>query len=246
MKKIFRVVIIIGIFILMALICTTPVFAAPSDIANISITCTDTTISLWWSIAAGSTSTVIRYSTITYPATPAGGTAVYSGSDSSYTLSGLIAGTTYYFSAWGYDGATYSTNKITTVITTYPVALPSGGTTVVPPKVPIPTIPSNATQSANASGLSLQPITNILTYLNDTNYGGLGMPINNLWETIAIFGMVTVSGAIYIKQRNFFIAYFVLFLLTCFAVALKLVQGYLVPIEIAVGVGVWAIERFLQ
>ncbi len=72
------------------------------------------------------------------------------------------------------------------------------------------------------------------------------MPLNNLWETLAIFGIVISGSVTYMKIKNFYVAYFVVLFATGVFVGLHLVQGYLVGVEIVVGVGVWGIERYLQ
>ncbi len=72
------------------------------------------------------------------------------------------------------------------------------------------------------------------------------MPIENVWEMMAIGAIVLGGLGTYIRIRNFFVAFSVVLVLTIVFVLLQLVQGWLVPIEIIVGGGVWAVERFLQ
>ena len=50
----------------------------------------------------------------------------------------------------------------------------------------------------------------------------------------------------YTKVRNFFVAYAVVFVLTLFGVNLHLVQGWLFAVEIVIGLGVWAVDHYLQ
>lgn len=77
-----------------------------------------TSISLSWSKGVGSTNTLIRYGTSAYPGSITAGTYAYSGPSSTYTVEGLTAGTTYYFSAWGESGGNYSASYATLLMTT--------------------------------------------------------------------------------------------------------------------------------
>jgi hypothetical protein len=206
---------------------------------------TDTTIILSWIPVSGATNYVIRYSTDTYPATYTANKSAYNGAGTQCTVKELTAGTTYFFSAWAYDGD-YSSIPGRTQITTLAVALPTGGQPEDVPVIPIPTVPASANQAPSTGGFHLEPFTSIISYFTDNTTGGLGMPENYAWETLAILGIVGGGLFSYIKMKNFFIAYFVVFILTCIFVGLHLVQGYLAAAEIVVGAGVWALERFFQ
>lgn len=247
MKKLYYKVGISFAIALIAIWCYASVaLAAPGLIVFKSAVPTDTTITLTWTTASGATSTVIRYRTDTYPTDPADGTSVYSGTGFQCELSGLTAGTVYYFSAWGYDGVDYSASAATMVMNTLPIKLPSGAEETKTNIIPVPSIPASANQTPDISGFQLEPFTSIIAYFNDATKGGLGMPTEHAWEVLAALGIVVCGAGVYIKMKNFFIAYFLVFLLTIFAVALHLIQGYLIPIEIVIGLGVWALERFFQ
>jgi len=87
---------------------------------------TDTSLSLAWTRASGATNTVVRSSTTAYPTSPTSGTAVYSGTGSSVTHTGLTTDTVYYYSAWSESGGSYSGTYATATGT------PSTDTTPVP------------------------------------------------------------------------------------------------------------------
>jgi hypothetical protein len=205
----------------------------------------DTSMVLNFTKASGATSTVIRYKTDNYPTSPIDGTSAYDGIASQCTVSNLTAGTTYYFSAWGHEGTDYSFTPAHCLMNTLAVALLSGGEESRTPIIPVPTVPASANQVPDVSGFNLEPFTSIINYFV-TAPGGLGMPVNYAWEVLAIGAIVAGGAFTYMKTRIFFIAYFVLFILTVFFVGLHLVQGYLVAAEIIIGAGVWAIERYLQ
>lgn len=228
----------------------TVVLAVPGDVVFAIPNPTDTTMTLTWTIASGAVRTVIKYSTATYPATPADGILAYNGTGWQTTVTGLTAGTTYYFSAWGYDGGGVSSvNAAHTVMNTLAVALPDGGVGTPSAPIPVPFVPSSANATANITGFQLEPFTSMIRYFvtdNATSPGGLGMPENNAWETLAIGAIVVGGIGTYTKLKNFFIAYFVVLVFTTFFIALSLVQWWLAPIEMVIGLGIWALERYFQ
>jgi hypothetical protein len=101
------------------------------------------------------------------------------------------------------------------------------------------------TQNPDRTGWNLAPFDGVISYFNNAD-GGLGMPINNAWETLAILGIVGSGFGTYTKVRNFFVAYAVVFILTLFAVQLTLVQGWLLGVELVIGAGVWAVDHYYQ
>lgn len=246
MKKIRRFTISLIIALIGILAISIPVFAVPSNVTGFTANPSNTSIILSWQPATGATSYNVRYRTDTYPTSPANGTLIASTTNTMVTLSGLNAGETYYFSVWGYDGVSYSPVGTTTASTTLAVTIPSGGQTNPAPVIPVPTVPTNATQTPVITAFNLQPFTGLIAYSNNATYGGLGMPIGNLWETIAIIIIVGLGLLIYVKLKNFLVAYGVVMFASMVCVGLHLIQGYIIPVEIAIGLGVWALERFFQ
>lgn len=243
-KRLFGLSVILALAIMIML--SPVILAAPGLVTNLTANPSNTSIVLAWDEASGSTSTVIRYATDDFPANPAAGTSAYSGSDSQCTVSSLTAGQVYYFAAWGYDGADYSASSCDLAMSTLAVALPSGGEDEPTTDLPTISLPDQANQAPDASGLSLEPFTSIITYFNDEDIGGFGMPSDNAWEFIVILGIVSAGSITYIRVKQFFVAFGFVFILSCIAVGLDLVQGYLVVFEIIIGAGVWAVERYLQ
>lgn len=247
MSKIKRIIIPFIWAVVLSLIIATPVMAVPDDMTILIANPSNTSIILTWTIPAGSTSTVIRYSTAAFPANPAAGTGAYAGAGYQTTLSSLVAGTTYFFSAWGYDGANYSATVFNLAVTTTAVAMPSGAETTANtgPGIPAPVLPASIVQVPDESAFNLEPFTSIISYFN-SGTGGLGMPVENAWETLVIMGIVTSGMFTYMKTKIFFLAFGVVFALTVGATVLELVQGFLVVIEIVVAAGVWAIDKYAQ
>ncbi len=211
-------------------------------------TVSDTWMILNWTKGAGSSNTSVQYRTDTYPSSysDASNTMAYNGTGAQWQVTGLVAGQTYYFSAWAFNGAgTYNTTAATLLMTTLAVPVASAGPATGKVTLPIPTVPPVATQAADITAFNMEPFTSILAYFNDAP-GGLDMPIENVWQSLFTFGMVLSSIIVYVKSRNFFIAFAVVFVLTFLGAGLHLVQGYLWVIEIVVGAGVWAIDKAVQ
>lgn len=200
-----------------------------------------TSIILTWQRASGSTHTIVRYRTDTYPSSPTDGTSAYSGTGYQCTVSGLTPGQVYYFSAWGYANPTSPTVSQLAISTTA-VDVPSGGETTPANIVSIPTIAPGMTQTPSVGAFQLEPFTTIIKIFQ----GGLGMPENNIWQLLATLGVVLAGMATYIRIKNFFVAFGVVFVLTFFFVWMHLMQGWLIPIEVIVAGGVWAVERYMQ
>jgi len=233
-----RILVSLSIAVIISLSFVTSVFAAVGDVDNLKAIPSNTSISLTWTIASGSTSTVIRYDTSDYPATPASGTSGYSGSSNNTIITGLTAGTNYYICAWGYDGVDYSSTEAQVFITTNATsALDSGD------DIPTPELPSNITVTPSVSGWNFEPFTGIMTYFTED---GLGMPTNNAWEGMALMGLLVGGVIIYIKWRNFFAAFIVVFIASIMVCGLGIMSGWIVGAEIITGLGIFAIEHNYQ
>jgi hypothetical protein len=128
-------------------------------------------------------------------------------------------------------------------MSTTAVEPPSGAASNPTSPLPIPTIPAGATQSPDSSSFNLEPFTGIIRYFTTS---GLGMPENNAWEMLTIFGIVMLGLISYIKVKNFFVAFAVVLVLSCIGYGLHLVQGYMIVAELIVAAGVWAIDKAMQ
>ncbi|RKY93402.1 MAG: hypothetical protein DRQ06_06785, partial [Candidatus Hydrothermota bacterium] len=96
---------------------TTPPYP-PSNFKATSIN--TTTISLSWTKGDGAETTVIVRKTGSYPTSISDGVVVYNGTGTSYTDSGLSAGTGYYYRAWSYANGEYSSSYDSAMNYTYP------------------------------------------------------------------------------------------------------------------------------
>jgi hypothetical protein len=154
-----------------------------------------------------------------------------------------MAGQIYYFAAWGYDGADYSTTSLEYPCTTESAA---SGNTTIPYDSPV--LPTGVWQDPDTSGWSIYPLNIVLDYFSDNTsaHGGLGMQTSNVTMFMAGVGVAFVGLSTYAKWRSFFTSWF-LVLVLCFACALIGVMQYMVVIFLLVlGAGVWAINNTTQ
>ena len=219
----------------------TPVAPYLLTITRLKVNPSNTAMTISWTIPTGAVSSVVRYSTTTFPATIADGTLAYSGTSFHTKVTGLTPGTTYYISAWAFDGATYSATPATVVTTLHAVAILSGGEPDQPSD--IVSFPAfQAPQAPDTTGFQLEPISTILAYFQSAP-GGLNMPVANLWETGFIIGLVALGGFLYVKTKNFFVAMIAVMVLTWVGADRELCQWELLYIEATLAVAVFAVER---
>jgi len=245
-KWVRRLLISLNLAIVGVLCFTLAVLAAPGLVTDFTgITTDNTTINLLWTPADDSTTTVIRYSDVNYPTSPAFGTSAYSGAGFYTTVSDLTAGTTYYFSAWGYDGGDYSATALSLAVTTLPAVTEN---TTMPFASPV--LPADTWQDPDSSGWSIHPIDDILEYFADPTtppaHGGLGIETDNLIMFITgviVTGLGLVS---YVKWRSFFSSWFIVLILSGFCCTIEVMQWIVVIFLLLVGAGVWAIENSTQ
>jgi len=230
-------------FAMVWMLCFTLVaLALPSSVTDFIGIATDTTISLVWD-ASSANSTLIRHSTATYPATIADGTVSYNGTANFVTVTGLTAGTAYYFSAWNWDDTGYSATASNLVVNTLPSV--ADNTTIPFDK---PTLPAEVSQDPDISGWSIDPIDKILDYFADeaVAHGGLGMPVENVVMFMAGVGVTFVSLGTYVKWRSFFSSWFIALILSSLLCSIEVMQWIVVLFLLLVGAGVWAVEKSAQ
>jgi hypothetical protein len=165
-----------------------------SDANNLTAIPTSTTVSLAWVKGLGSGYTLVRYSASGYPTTVADGMLAYLGVGNSYMLTGLTAGTTYYFSAWGKTGALYASGYATAMATTlaFDTAVSTGT---------LETPPTNTwwNQTPSTTKVSNIPLASGLISANATAYG---IPESSLWYFLWILFSVGTGVFIWAKSGN--------------------------------------------
>lgn len=236
-----KIVYAINLIIMAMLILPTAIaLAVPGSITDFVGIPTDTTIYMTWVRPSTATSTLIKYSTTTYPVTTSNGTTAYNGTAQYTSLSSLTAGTTYYFSAWGYDGSDYSATATNLAITTYPAV---AANTTIP--INKPTIPANVAANPDTSGWSIYPFDVILDWFADpsASHGGLGMPVNNTVSFLSGLGVTMLGVGTYAKWKSFGTAWAVAMILSCGAASIGAMQ-WIIPIFLIItGLGIDAGNR---
>jgi hypothetical protein len=222
------------IALLASLLVALPVLALATKVTNLLAFPQAVSIHLTWTRAVGSTTTVIRYRTDMSPTSYSDGILSYNGTGYECDVTGLTAGQSYYFGAWGFDGASYSTDgEFKSTTTLYTLGLSTNQT------MPSPTIPATINDPPDISGLSFEPFTSVV----GSFVSSLGMDTNNAWEWIFVI-MLVIGGVILLgRTKELLIAITVLILLTAGGWGLRLIQGYALIFEIVVLLGVYAIQH---
>ena len=187
-------------------------------------------ISLLWVKGSGAVYTFIRYSTGGYPTTTATGTLavplLYT--NNSYTVTGLTAGTTYYFSAWGQTGALYSAAYETVMSTT----LAPGATPIT-----LDTIPTDTSYTAEPSAANVGAIPFWGEWMSNiqTSYG---MPLNIMWYVAWLIMCTFVGIIVYnVTTKNLQIALFCELALCGWGVAMGLIMLWPLIFVIIIALG---------
>jgi len=194
---------------------------------------TDTSMTLTWQLASNATYTVIQEKTGGYPVSPTDGTTVYVGTNVVFVQTGLVAGTTYYYSAWGYNGSSYSGTPAHFMMTT---AASNGSTSVMPN-------PSdNMNPPAPSSGswfTNMQPFSGFIQGFEDS----WGMQTDMMQYTIGILILLLVGFFLYIKTKSPLMPFLAGIVVDVGLIMLKLMPTYSIGIIIAFALGVWALEN---
>ena len=243
MKRISKILTAIAIVSILSLIITTPVLAT-TDITELKAIPTDTTMSLIWVRATGYNYTVIQSSTTGFPATPLDGTRIYSGAGNSYIqeavdpsatpLVPLSAGTTYYYTAWGYDGVNYTPDgSADQALMTTTAGTGTSDILTTPPYV-TPTEPSSTGWFTG-----LQPFSGFVQGFEQS----WGMKTDTMPFTVGILILLVAGVGIYLKTKSPFVAIVADFVIDFGLIGLGLLSAYTVGVVLAFGLGVWALEN---
>ena len=179
-----------------------------------------TSISLSWVKGIGSTYTLIRYKQGSYPTSKTDGNNVSATdiSESSYKLTGLTMGTTYYFMAWGYSGTSYSSDNATLIATT------TLGATTQNSTLSAIAVPSDFFTAPDYTQMAFNPFYDWVNWNADT----FSVPRNTWWFWLAMLSSILGFIAIWAWSRNPFGA-----ALTALAIMIFNTVGGVVPGAIA-------------
>ena len=160
---------------------------------------------------------------------------VYSGTGINYVQTGLTPGTTYYYTAWGYDGVNYTSNSTRDkILMTTIVGTVSASTTIPTPPQTTPSAPSSLQWFAG-----LQPFSGFIKGF-ETSWG---MNTDTMPFTIGIIILLVVGVGLYLKTKSPLIAIVADFVVDFGLIAMGLLSTWTVGVVIAFGLGVWALEN---
>jgi len=167
-------------------------------------------------------------------AIPAEGTLKYSGSDSTYTHTGLILGTTYYYALVGEGGGLYSDTYATITMTTTASGLdPTGFNDITNPS------------SYDITTPDITPLSGLGPFYNLTNgfVDSLGMPRGNAWAGIAALLIVVLATVVYIKSGSLSGALVVVLICLIITYFLKITSGWWIFFALAGVLGSFALPK---
>ncbi len=159
---------------------------------------TDITIQLTWTLGTGASGTLVRMSTTAYPTTTSDGVSVYNGTSGAFKVLNLTAGTTYYFSAWGYSGATYSASYTTKLVTTQAAGIPGASNTSTGTAVQIPNV---ARWIGSPNYQTLENVPLLYPAVNGAA-DSLQMPREIAWAVLAFLTALITGIAVYFKSHS--------------------------------------------
>ena len=192
-----------------------------------------TSVSMTWTKGYGSDTTLIRFSTTTFPAATTEGTQVYNSTGSTTEHTGLTAGMTYYYSAWGISGGDTSADYATAVVTTYAYSENGGMDFEYPDAIP------GWFQSVNYEALSeLEPIYSSINGVADS----MDMPRATAWVGIMV-GIIFIASIAALMIRGFIAAIIVALVLFVIMIGIGILPAWMLVLFIPIGLGAWALLK---
>jgi len=175
----------------------TTIFTAPTNFRAKAIS--STTVNLEW--AKSGDGTYIKYKQNGFPIDRADGDPVYFGSEAFSSISGLMAGTTYYFRAWAWaEGDVWAEGYADDVGTTQ--AIVPAGEEESPEMVKTPEEPQTWFQPPSGAAIEKMPFYESFVDLAE-HYE---MPEGTMWLTIALSATILVPVIAFAVVRKAFVA----------------------------------------
>lgn len=187
-------------------------------------------ISLNWVKGSGSTNTLVRYQTGSYPTAIDQGSTGYTGTMESVQLSGLISGTTYYISLWGLTGGTYSSTYATVISTT---TVGVAAAQVLPPSHYV--TPLQWFQSPDYTKMSKFPLYDVINW----GAGIFKVPLNTSWFTLAFIFCIAIGVMIYRFSTNIPASAGSIAVTIVFCSFMGLMEMWLVVPFVLIALGAW-------
>jgi hypothetical protein len=191
-----------------------------------------TSISLSWTKGTGASQTEVVFSSTGLPTSNTTGTIIYLNTGTTYTYTGLVAGHTYYFSAWGESAGAYSASYATLAVTT-------SAFTVESEDIETPPLFTEWFQTPDYTQLSnLEPLYSAVNGVATA----LGTPTNNAWMGLITLIIVLVSLGI-MMFAGWFGGFVIGVFLTLGGVAIHILPAWYVFILILVFLFAWQFSK---
>jgi len=187
---------------------------------------------LSWTKQSGATSTHIRYKEATYPTGTSDGILVYSGELGTCTHAALTPGHSYYYSAWGLSGTTYSENYTMVMATT--LALPAVGDT---PEAPA--TPPTWFQTPDYTNFAALPFFDIINAFFDA----YEMPRASGWFFSTIIGCMVFAILVFILSKHPVPAMIALAVALALASLIKLLPMWMMAFTVIFMLGAFQLGR---
>jgi len=191
-----------------------------------------TSISLSWTKGTGADKTEIVFSSTGLPTSNTTGTVIYLNTGTTYTYTGLVAGHTYYFSAWGESAGAYSASYATLAVTTSAFAIESDD-------IDTPPLFTEWFQTPDYTRLAnIEPLYSAVNGVATA----LGTPTNNAWMGLITLIIVLVSLGI-MMFAGWFGGFVIGVFLTLGGVAIHILPAWYVFILILVFLFAWQFSK---
>lgn len=179
-------------------------------------------VSLSWVKGLGGTTVHIMYKVTGYPTNTTDGSVVYTGTGTSWVHEGLVAGKTYYYSAWGLSGNLTSTEYATAMATT------SAGASSTDTNDP--NMPTNWYQSPNYTALSaLEPFYTMGNEFADS----INMPYATWWLMAWMTLSMLLALGLLVVAKSFTLSAAVLGMMIIMGVTVELLPlWFLLPVGV--------------
>lgn len=181
---------------------------------------------LAWTKGSGATNTMIRFRTDAYPSDNESGTKIYEGPLNSYTHTGLISGTTYFYSVWGISGDNCSANYTTVMATALAGAAPAE----MPPP---PDEPEAYYQDVEETRLSNFPGYDHFNYQFDE----LNVPRATGWFMLGVFGLLISFIGVLIVSTSMLAAFITAMFVIGICVVIELFPAWMLVLLIILALG---------
>jgi hypothetical protein len=179
--------------------------AVLGDVSNFNADSECDTVSLTWTKANGSTSTMVRWKKYSAPTTIADGTLLVDTTAAYYQHTGLESGVGYYYSAWGVITGNYSATPAEVTITTTACGGGDGGGGGTGTGGDVITVPNSSSwfNPPSSEGVKKIPGYAFINQMADA----IGMPHGTWWFLLSMGFSIVVSMWVFYRSEQILLAF---------------------------------------